>query len=269
MPSAEWWEGRPRAAGRLGVCCVFCRQSWEDQDHLDLVCPHDTPRVAGVSGNKTKLRPWSMATSMTMANATHSGGKVESVAIHDFIKSDNGRSRSRLCVSVSGLHSDRVGQSAVAKQGQLAAQAANASAWPAPRESRVDDDGQLSRFALLRLVGLDGSRTSRECSSNTQGGSVSRDGKQPLAITSSRTHAGKLAEATRLHQRHADSPLGCTGKEAQGQISPTFDARPWSVAPKAPLEVIGWPLVTTANSPLLAPPCLDLLQLPSESVLCN
>ena len=74
----------------------------------------------------------------------------------------------------------------------------NASAWPAPRESRVDDDGQLSRFALLRLVGLDGSRTSRECSSNTQGGSVSRDGKQPLAITSSRTHAGKLAEATRI-----------------------------------------------------------------------
>ena len=81
MPSAEWWEGRPRAAGRLGVCCVFCRQSWEDQDHLDLVCPHDTPRVAGVSGNKTKLRPWWMATAMTMANATHSGGKVESVAI--------------------------------------------------------------------------------------------------------------------------------------------------------------------------------------------
>ena len=140
----------------------------------------------------------------------------------------------------------------------------NASAWPAPRESRVDDDGQLSRFALLRLVGLDGSRSSRECSSNTQGGSVSMDGKQPLAITSSRTHAGKLAEATRLHQRHADSPLGCTGKEAQGQISPTFGARPWSVAPKAPLEVIGWPLVTTANSPLLSPPCLDLLPTPSR-----
>ena len=197
---------RPRSGGKAGhglpvgwVCAASSAGNHGRTRTILISSAHTIHHVwPGVSGNKTKLRPWSMATSMTMANATHSGGKVESVAIHDFIKSDNGRSRSRLCVSLSGLHSDRVGQSAVAKQGQLAAQAANASAWPALRESRADDDGQLSRFALLRLVGLDGSRTSRECSSNTQGGSVSRDGKQPLAITSSRTHAGKLAEATRI-----------------------------------------------------------------------
>ena len=38
---------------------------------------------------------------MTKANATHSDGKVESVAIHDFIKSNNARSRSRLSVSLA------------------------------------------------------------------------------------------------------------------------------------------------------------------------
>ncbi len=55
MPSPEWWKvGHGRPVGY--VCCVFCRQPLEG--HLDLVYPHDAPRVDGVSGNKTNLLLW-------------------------------------------------------------------------------------------------------------------------------------------------------------------------------------------------------------------
>ena len=140
----------------------------------------------------------------------------------------------------------------VAKQGQLAAQAANASAWPALRESRADDDGQLSRFALLRLVGLDGSRSPRECSSNTQGGSVSTDGKQALAITSSRTRGGKLPKATRLHQKHADSPLGCTGgsQPKDRSLRPLVPA-PGPLRPKPRLRLSAGPWLPQQTAPCL------------------
>ena len=87
---------------------------------------------------------------------------------------------------------------------------------------------------------------------------------KPLAITGSRTHARKLPEASRLNQQAVYAPLGCTGMEAQGQIAPTLVPAdcPWSFAPKAPLEVIGW--VTTANSPLLSPPWLGSASAPSR-----
>ena len=97
MPSvgAEWWEGGPRAAGRLEHVCVCAASSAGNGSTIlifaCLACPPDAPRVAGVSGNETKLLLWHL---MATADGERHSLRRQSgslAIIHDFIKSENAR----------------------------------------------------------------------------------------------------------------------------------------------------------------------------------